>query len=134
MQTIKLPRQIVNKMLAHAQSKTEQEVCGLISLKSDSQMQLIPITNIATDSSHFFEMDPTETIHAMKTIRNENAELYAIYHSHPSTPATPSKMDVEKVGYPDVLYLIISLNTKGVLELKGYKIQHDNVISIDLII
>ncbi|MDH5423369.1 MAG: M67 family metallopeptidase [Gammaproteobacteria bacterium] len=134
MHTIKLPRQIVNKMLAHAQSKTEQEVCGLISLRNDKQMQLIPISNIATEASHFFEMDPSETIQAMKAIRDEKSELYAIYHSHPCAPATPSKLDVEKVGYPDVLYLIISLNTKGVLELKGYKINNNQVISIDLII
>lgn len=132
MSTIQLPRQIVNKILAHAQSKSEREVCGLISRDKNNKMKLFAITNTATDSSHFFEMDPGETIQTMKTMRDEQSELFAIYHSHPSTPAIPSKTDIEKAGYPDAIYLIISLNTKGVLELKGYKIQHDSVISIDL--
>jgi [CysO sulfur-carrier protein]-S-L-cysteine hydrolase len=134
MHTIQLPRQIVNKILAQAQAKEELEVCGLVSLNNDNKMKLFAITNTATDSSHFYEMDPRETIQAMKTMRDEKSELFAIYHSHPSTPATPSKADIEKAGYPDALYLIISLNTKGVLELKGYKIQHENVITIDLAI
>ena len=134
MSTIKLPREIVNKILAHAQSKSEREVCGLISIANGKNMKLFAITNTATDSSHFFEMDPGETIQAMKTMRDEQSELFAIYHSHPSTPATPSKTDIEKAGYPDALYLIISLNTKGVLELKGYKIQEDSVTSVDLVL
>ncbi len=132
MSTIQLPRQIVNKILAHAQSRSEREVCGLISHDKNNKMKLFAITNTATDSSHFFEMDPGETIQTMKTMRDEQTELFAIYHSHPSTPATPSKTDIEKAGYPDALYLIISLNTKGVLELKGYKIQQDSVIPVDL--
>ena len=79
-------------------------------------------------------MDPAETIQAMKTMRNEESELFAIYHSHPSSPAIPSKTDIEKAGYPDALYLIVSLNTTGVIEIKGYKIQQDSVTPVDLII
>ncbi|MCK5335063.1 MAG: M67 family metallopeptidase [Gammaproteobacteria bacterium] len=134
MHTIQLPRSIVNKIMAQAQAKEELEVCGLISLNNDNQMKLFAITNTATDRSHFFEMDPAETIQAMKTMRNEESELFAIYHSHPSSPAIPSKTDIEKAGYPDALYLIVSLNTTGVIEIKGYKIQQDSVTPVDLII
>lgn len=134
MQSVQLSRQIVNKILAQAQAKSQQETCGLISLSNDKQMKLFAITNIAKDSSRFFEMDPAETIQAIKSMRDNKEEFFAIYHSHPSTPAVPSKTDIEKIGYPEALYLIVSLNTKGVLELKGYKIQQDNVTSIDLII
>lgn len=134
MQTIQLPRQIVNKILAHAQAKETREVCGLISTNATNQMQLFPIKNIATDNKHFFEMDPGETIQVMKTIRDEDASLFAIYHSHPTSPATPSKTDIERTGYPEALSLIISLDTKGVLELKAYKIEQDNVVPIDLVI
>ncbi|MCK4709822.1 MAG: M67 family metallopeptidase [Gammaproteobacteria bacterium] len=132
MQTVHLPRQIVNKIMALAQTKEQQEICGLISKKADGQMVLLPVSNIATEPSHFFEMDPAETIQAMKTIRDEKSELFAIYHSHPDSPAYPSKTDIEKAGYPEALYLIISLNTKGVIELKGFKIQQDTISQVDL--
>ena len=134
MHSVQLPRQIVNQILSQAQAREQDEVCGLISLNKNNKMALMPIKNVATDTSHFFDMDASETVQAMKTIRNQDAELFAIYHSHPSTPATPSQTDIEKSGYPDALYLIISLSTKGVLELKGYKIQEDKVVAIDLII
>ena len=134
MPSIKLPRQIVNQLMLHAQHNDKNEVCGLISQNTDQEMTLYPMKNIATDPAHYFQMDGPQMIRTMKSIREEGAELFAIYHSHPSTPATPSKTDIEKAGYPDALYLIISLNTKGVIELKGYKIQQDSTTSIDLII
>lgn len=132
MHTYKLPRPIVNHILTLAQSKTEQEVCGLISLDANQQMKLYPVTNISDQPDRLFEMDPAETIKAMKAIREQGAELFAIFHSHPHSPAYPSKTDIEKAGYPEALYLIVSLNTKGVLELKGYKIQGDSVAPADL--
>jgi len=132
MQTYKLPRNIVNGILTLAQSKTEQEVCGLISQDASQKMRLIPIANIATEPKKFFEMDPASTINAIKSIRESDSELFAIFHSHPHSPAYPSKTDIEQAGYPEALYLIVSLNTKGVLELKGFKIHEDTVVNVDL--
>jgi len=134
MHTINLPRPVVNTLLKLAQSKTDREVCGLISRQADNQMNVYPVNNIASDPERFFEMDPAETINVMKQLRESEAELFAIYHSHPHSPAYPSKTDIEQAGYPDALYLIISLNTKGVLELKGFKIQQDSVSSVDLVL
>jgi len=132
MHTINLPRPVVNSLLKLAQSKTDKEVCGLISQQANNKMKVYPVNNIASDPERFFEMDPAETINVMKQIRESQAELFAIYHSHPHAPAYPSKTDIEQAGYPDALYLIISLNTKGVLELKGFRIQQDSVTNIDL--
>ena len=134
MNSITIPRNIVNAILKLAQSDSEKEICGLISCDATHNMQLYPVTNISSSADTLFEMDPAETINAMKQMRNDNAELFAIFHSHPHSPAYPSKTDIEQAGYPDALYLIISLNTKGVLELKGYKIQQDSVSSVDLVL
>jgi proteasome lid subunit RPN8/RPN11 len=59
----------------------------------------------------------------MADMRNQSEKLFAIYHSHPKAPAQPSIYDLEAASYPDALYLIISLNTKGVLEMRGFKIS-----------
>jgi len=77
-------------------------------------------------------MDPAGQIDALRQIRECNEELFAIYHSHPSSPAVPSVIDVEEAGYPEALYLIISLNTKGVLEMRGYSIKGKNFTEIEL--
>ena len=59
----------------------------------------------------------------MRAMRSNGEELAAIYHSHPDSPPLPSLVDVEQHEYPAVLYLIISLGTKGVLEMRGFQIR-----------
>ncbi len=65
-------------------------------------------------------------------MRDRNETLFAIYHSHPASPAIPSETDINLAAYPDAIYLIISLNTKGVMEIRGFKIQHKTVENIAL--
>lgn len=134
MHSYSLPRHIVNTMLRLAQSQSEKEVCGLISQDPSGNMKLYPVKNIATAPDRLFEMDPAETVNAMKSMREQGAALFAIYHSHPHSPAYPSKTDIEQAGYPEALYLIVSLDTKGVLEIKGFKINNKDVECIDLVL
>jgi len=56
-------------------------------------------------------------------MRERGEELFAIFHSHPAAPAEPSALDMAQAGYPDALYLIVSLGTCGVLELRGFRIE-----------
>ena len=69
----------------------------------------------------------------MAKMRELGEELFAIYHSHPTTPALPSFYDLDEAAYPDALYLIISLNTKGILEMRGFKIQQKTAMEVPLI-
>ena len=68
----------------------------------------------------------------MSEMRKLNQELFAIYHSHPTAPALPSSEDLALSAYPAALYLIISLNTKGILEMRGFKINQDAAHEIPL--
>ncbi len=120
---IVLPRPLINRLLHHAQTFPGLEICGLIGANEDSPTTCYPIENIADDQSHRFVMDPHEQIDAMRKIRDNHEELFAIYHSHPSSPAQPSTTDLELAEYPDTLQLIISLKTKGVLEMRGFRLN-----------
>lgn len=132
MPEVKLPRTLINGMLAHAQHSPESEVCGLIASTKNGGFQVYPVENAATESDHLFRMEPAAQIDAMRRMREAGEELFAIYHSHPHAPAEPSRRDLDEAAYPDALYLIISLNTKGVLELRGFRLQKGNVESINL--
>jgi proteasome lid subunit RPN8/RPN11 len=68
----------------------------------------------------------------MANMRDQGEELFAIYHSHPTAPAEPSAIDLELAAYPDALYLIISLNTKGILEMRGFRIEQKTAREIAL--
>ena len=129
---IAIPRKIVQNLLHHAQLTPEQEVCGLISSQNNIPQRSYPIKNTADKPERFFTLDAQQQIQAMANMRDNKEQLFAIYHSHPTAPAIPSSTDIEQANYPDALYIIISLNTKGVLELRGYKIANAQFIEIPL--
>ncbi|MEK7206964.1 MAG: M67 family metallopeptidase [Pseudomonadota bacterium] len=127
MSTITIPRPIVNQLLHLAQASPEEEVCGLISRDAQGFKTCYPVTNVARDTKRFFELDPKSQIDAIRTMRDSGEELAAIYHSHPDAPPLPSLTDIQQHEYPGVLYLIISLNTKGVLEMRGFQIHNREI-------
>lgn len=127
-----LPRTLINQILHHAQSAPEEEVCGLIGANADGAMHLYPVANVAVDSHHLFTMEPAGQIDAMRRMREAGETLFAIYHSHPHAPAAPSPLDLQQAAYPEALYLIISLDTKGVLEMRGYRLRESAVEVVEL--
>ena len=129
-----LPRPLVNKMLAHAQKNPEIEVCGLIGNSTSKMKDYYPVDNISSDPSCRFLMDAPQQISAIKKMRNKQQQLFAIVHSHPTTNAAPSQLDIEESSYKDVFYIIISLNTKGVLEARAYTQQQNSMQEVDLIL
>lgn len=118
-----LPRELAVQLLVEAQREPEQEVCGLIATRDGGPHRLIPIQNIAAEPGTLFEMEPQAQIEAMRAIREQGETLWAIYHSHPHAPAVPSAKDLADTAYPEALYLVISLNTEGVMEMGGYRLQ-----------
>ncbi len=125
---IEIPRALVNQILHHAQSYPEQEVCGLIGSKGSVPTSCYPVGNIATMPQVRFQLDAKGHIEAMLQIRERGEQLFAIFHSHPTAPAEPSKLDLADAAYLDALYLVISLNTKGVLEMRGFWIAADKSV------
>ncbi len=123
---ILLPRKLTNQLLHLAQLSPEAEVCGLIGADQQGMpVSCYPVKNTASTPANRFSLEPSQQIAAIKQMRNKQETLYAIYHSHPHTPAQPSPTDIAEASYPEALHLIISLNTKGVLELRGFKIIAD---------
>lgn len=129
---VELPRKLVNELLHKAQLSPQQEVCGFVGIK-DQEFSCYGVENIADEPATQFLMEPTQQLTAIKDMREQNQEMFAIYHSHPAAPAIPSARDLEHSAYPDAYYLIISLNTKGVLEMRCFKLLHDeNIVEIIL--
>ena len=133
-QTLSLPRPLVNKILAHAQKNSAVEVCGLIGSDGATEKNYYAIDNVANNPDCRFLMDAPQQIKAMKEMRKKQQTLFAIVHSHPTADASPSLLDIKENDYKDAFYIIISLNTKGVLEMRAYCQRKDNMIEIDLVL
>ncbi|MBI5450909.1 MAG: M67 family metallopeptidase [Gammaproteobacteria bacterium] len=117
-----LPRHTVNQLLAAAQAIPAEEVCGFIATAPDGEHRVYPVANIADDRRCYYQMDPAQQIAALRAMRDGNEQLLCIYHSHPQGPAHPSQTDRHEANYPEAIYLIISLQTGGVLELRAFRI------------
>jgi proteasome lid subunit RPN8/RPN11 len=122
-----LHRTLVNDLLHRAQTHPDTEICGLVS-RRNSEITLYAVDNVASDPGNLFEMDPRQQIDAMRQIRENGDQLFAIYHSHPHGPATPSAEDLQRADYPEALYLIIALGTTGVLEMRGYRLRDGELV------
>lgn len=129
---IQLSRKITTQLLHLAQISPEHEVCGLIGRKNGFANTCYPIKNKAAHSKTRYQLDEKQQINAMSTMRDNDETLFAIYHSHPTTPAIPSSTDIKLAAYPDTIQLIISLNTKGVLEIRAYNFFEDSFEEITL--
>ncbi|HEX9625864.1 MAG TPA: M67 family metallopeptidase [Acidiferrobacterales bacterium] len=127
---VRLPRPLVNQLLGLAQHAPREEICGLIAGRDGHYLNAYPVSNIAGDRGHRFEMDPRGQIDALRAMRERDEELMAIYHSHPDAPALPSLTDIAQHEYPGLLYLIVSLDTEGVLEMRGFRIRDGAVQEI----
>ncbi len=132
--TISIPRTLANTLLTLAQQAPEAEVCGLIGRNDVGEYQLYPIENISDNRACVFEMDPQQQIDAFRKMRDQQQNLFAIFHSHPHSAAVPSPKDLDEAAYETALNLIISLDTTGVLDMRGYYYHDNQARSVDLVI
>jgi len=129
---IQIPRKLANQLLHLAQQSPTLEICGLIGSQNGLAQHCYSIDNVAPHPQQHFLLDASQQIAAMSKMRELGQDLFAIYHSHPTAPALPSSEDLALSAYPAALYLIMSLNTKGILEMRGFKINQDAAQEIPL--
>jgi len=132
MPSVRLPQHIVDAMINAARANREDEICGLLSSSNGHACRLYPIDNIAEDRQHRFQMDPAQQIAAIKTMRDRDESLFAIYHSHPQSPAQPSAIDIAQASYPETLYLIISLLTEAAPDIRGFYLREGRIEEVEL--
>lgn len=120
---IRIERPLATQLLGLAQQSPDREICGLIGGRDEKPTSVYPVVNIAADPTNTFEMDSQGQIDAFKSMRERDEHLFAIYHSHPTSPADPSRRDIERIGYPETYQIIVSLNIKGVLEMRAYRLD-----------
>lgn len=111
----------MDEIVAHAKDGFPDEVCGLLAGRNGVVQRLFRITNI-DKSSISYMMEPAEQFKAFKEMRQKGMELLAIYHSHPTSAAQPSRTDVSLAYYPEAVYVIASMQKAGSPEINGFRI------------
>jgi proteasome lid subunit RPN8/RPN11 len=111
-----VPAAVRRALEEHARAEAPNEACGLLVLRDGAAERYIPGAN-AAHSPYRFELrtDPEHWF-----LEDDGYEL-AVFHSHVSAPAQPSRTDVENIGLWDGRpYVILSLRTG---ELAAFRIE-----------
>ncbi len=121
-----IPEQVRAALVAHSEAEAPNEACGLVLLRDGAAERYEPGRNEAA-SPYRFELafDDPEVWFA----EDEGYEL-AVFHSHLSAPARPSRTDVENIGqWEGRPYLILSLRTG---DLAAFRIQDGRIAALEL--
>jgi proteasome lid subunit RPN8/RPN11 len=110
---VSLPREITTAMRAHARAEAPREACGIIigsapAASGGAPLRWIPTTNVLA-SSTLYEIDAAELLRISLDADDAGEFIWGIVHSHVASPAVPSVTDTSVAGYPDALYLLVSL-------------------------
>jgi len=118
---LRIKQDIIDRIVAHGRTEAPFEACGYLAEKDGIIIQHFELTNIDKSPVHF-SMDPTEQFAVVKECRNQGLKICAVYHTHPETPARPSKEDIKLAYDPSVSYVIVSL-AEADPNIKSFNIQ-----------
>ena len=117
---------------------SEAELARFDQAKLSDLKQLSP----AERADIAFQMDAQEMSQAQKDIRQKDVALKAFYHSHTFSPARPSITDIkiamefesyrEKLGIPEPVHVIISLQDKTNPIIRGYRIRNSTATEVPI--
>jgi proteasome lid subunit RPN8/RPN11 len=103
-------------LVEHAQAESPNECCGLIAFRDGVADRYLPARNAAA-SPYRFELDADPEAWFLE---DDGYEL-AVFHSHLSSPARPSRTDIENIGlWEGRPYVILTLSTG---ELAAWRIR-----------
>src|SRR5262249_16647246 len=114
---LRLPRPILAAMVAQALAERPNECCGLLAgtiLTEETNVRIgrvgerFPLVN-ALASPTEYESEPRGMFEAVRAMRQRGLDVLAVYHSHPTSAAVPSKKDLARNYSPEVVNFIISL-------------------------
>jgi proteasome lid subunit RPN8/RPN11 len=122
---MKIKRDILDKIIAHAQKEAPLEACGYLAGKDGIIVKHYELTNTDKSEEHF-SFDPKEQFETLRDARQNGLEMSAVYHSHPATPARPSEEDKRLAYDPNIRYVIISL-ADGMADVRSFRIVNSAV-------
>ncbi|MGN6429326.1 MAG: Mov34/MPN/PAD-1 family protein [Gaiellaceae bacterium] len=120
-----VPDEVRRALEEHSHAEEPNEACGLLVLRDGVAERYERGRNLAA-SPYRFELDVDPDVWFLE---DDGFEL-AVFHSHVSAPARPSRTDVENIGlWEGRPYLILSLGTG---ELAAFTIEGGRISDLQL--
>lgn len=128
---IRLPKQLIDQMIAHARAEAPNECCGIIAGKDGRAVKLFRARN-AEASPYRYNVDPQDLFRIYRECEANGWEFLAIYHSHVASEAYPSATDVRLAFWPDSYYVLVSLADPYKPVVRAFRIIDERVTEEDV--
>jgi proteasome lid subunit RPN8/RPN11 len=104
-----VPAELRLELERHADEEAPNEACGLLALRDGTAERYVPCINTAASPYRFDLRVPDPVL--IFELEDEGYEL-AVFHSHPTESARPSRTDIANIGLWEARpYLILSRPT-----------------------
>lgn len=105
-----IPDLLLEEVIEHARQEAPLECCGLLAGSLDGAVTARYVIENVAHSPTEYETDPRGMLGAFRDMRARGIELLAIYHSHPTSEAVPSRRDLARNTYGETaVHLIVGL-------------------------
>jgi proteasome lid subunit RPN8/RPN11 len=104
-----IPSSVLEAMRGHCLREAPNEACGILGGAGPPLVASIHPLRNALASPSAYDADPADILDAHRTLRGRGHQFLAIYHSHPTWKAVPSRADLERNFYGDLPRIIVSL-------------------------
>ena len=133
----RIPRAIIDEMVAHAREDLPNEACGMVHANDSGPIAVHRVGNTAA-SPYRYEMNPLQLMRLERQRDDEGETLFAIYHSHVASQAYPSPTDVRMAFFPpgeveqppmfpETYYILVSLQHETP-EVRAYHVRQGGTI------
>jgi proteasome lid subunit RPN8/RPN11 len=121
-----IPAEVRTALVEHSRREEPNEACGLVFLRNGRAERYEPGRNAAASPYRFeLEFDDPEIWFA----EDDGYEL-AVFHSHISAPARPSRTDIENIGlWEGKSYLVYSIRED---DLAAFRIEDGRIEELPL--
>ncbi len=129
---MRIPRDLLDEIVAHARADAPNECCGLIGGRDGVATSVHRTRNLKA-SPLAFEMHGPEVMRIIDEIEDGGAELAGMYHSHTRTAPYPSETDRNFArNWPGLEWVIVGL-AGDEPTVRSYVIADDRVreVAID---
>lgn len=128
---MRIAREMIDELVAHARDDLPNECCGMVAAKDGEAVKVFRAAN-AEASPLRYGIEPRDQYRIMMEIEERGWGLGAIYHSHTESPAYPSQTDVNLAFYPDALYIIVSLADSDDPDARAFRIVDGKIEEAEL--
>jgi [CysO sulfur-carrier protein]-S-L-cysteine hydrolase len=132
---MRIPKSLVDDMIAHAVEDLPNECCGLVG-GVDGEARRVYRARNELASPFSYQVHTSDQFRITeKEMPERGEELVAIYHSHTKSAAYPSQTDLNAAaGWPEPMYIIVSLADRDRPEVRGYWLKDMEIADAELTI